>query len=132
MYKCFRKVRIIEGGSLSKTRLSYHQLLAKKKQEYDSFLKKCSCPNIKVHTDLQLIERCLAASVANEKSRKIKDHIESVSLNGKFSHVKLWKLKQKLCPRPQEPPMAKKDEKGNLITVPKSLKELYKRTYKDG
>ena len=57
----------------------------------------------------------------------IKD-VEDV--DGTFSQLKLWKLKRKVCPRPADPPMAKKDEDGNIITVPSQLKKLYSVTYK--
>ena len=52
------------------------------------------------------------------------------SLEGKFSHQGLWKIKQKLCPAANDPPMAKKDEKGNIITAPEALKHLYLETYR--
>ena len=48
---------------------------------------------------------------------------------GNFSQLKIWKLKQKICPKIPDPPMAKKDENGSLITAPELLKSLYLRTY---
>ena len=42
----------------------------------------------------------------------------------------MWKLKSKLLPRPSDPPMAKKDAGGNLITAPLPLKKLYVETYR--
>ena len=38
--------------------------------------------------------------------------------------------KQKFLPRPLDPPMAKIDESGLLITSPNLIKELYLKTYK--
>ena len=42
----------------------------------------------------------------------------------------MWKIKKRICPRPKDPPSAKKDEFGNLITAPSALKNLYLQTYK--
>ena len=39
-------------------------------------------------------------------------------------------IKKKLCPRPNDPPMAKRDTSGNLVTSPENLKSLYLETYK--
>ena len=49
---------------------------------------------------------------------------------GKFSQSGVWKLKNKLCPQSTNPPMAKKDIDGNLVTSPSKLKSLYLETYK--
>ena len=41
----------------------------------------------------------------------------------------MWKLKSKLLPKEMDPPMAKYDDKGNLISAPNALKELYLQHY---
>ena len=41
----------------------------------------------------------------------------------------MWKVKSKLFPRPSDPPMAKKDPYGNIITSQEALKKLYLDTY---
>ena len=43
----------------------------------------------------------------------------------------MWRLKQKLCPRNNDPPMAKRSAGGDLISNPVTLKQLYADTYKD-
>ena len=53
------------------------------------------------------------------------------SMDGNFNQIKIWKMKNKLLPRPTDPPMAKKDKWGNLITSPLPLKNLYLETYKE-
>ena len=58
------------------------------------------------------------------------EHISNLqTLNGSFSNLGMWKLKSKLLPRPRDPPMAKKDAYGNLITSKGALKKLYLDTY---
>ena len=48
-----------------------------------------------------------------------------------FSQAKTWKLKKKLSPKNTiDPPAAKKDEHGNLVTDREALGELYLQTYK--
>ena len=39
------------------------------------------------------------------------------STDGNFSQNGMWKLKSKILPHPSDPPMAKKDDGGNLITA---------------
>ena len=45
------------------------------------------------------------------------------TLDGKFNQIGMWKIKKRICPRPKDPPSAKKDEFGNLITTPSALKK---------
>ena len=53
------------------------------------------------------------------------------TLEGNFSQVGFWKMKQKLWPSSCDPPMTKHDEEGNLVTAPGALKKLYLETYRD-
>ena len=52
------------------------------------------------------------------------------SVDGNFNQARVWKLKNKLLPRPKDPPMAKKDKTGNLITSQEGIKNLYIEEYK--
>ena len=49
--------------------------------------------------------------------------------NGSFSRNGMWKVKAKLLPRQRDPPTAKRDSQGNIITKTESLKQLYLDTY---
>ena len=51
-------------------------------------------------------------------------------MEGKFSNNQMWRLKRKIMPRPREPPTAKKNEEGNVVTHPVKLRNLYLNTYK--
>ena len=44
----------------------------------------------------------------------------------------MWKLRKKICPKKVEPPVAKKDENGDIISEPSQLKKLYKIHIKGG
>ena len=60
----------------------------------------------------------------------ISQHISSLNVtDGSFSQIGLWKMKSKICPRPRDPPMAKRDLKGNLVSAAGPLKQLYIETY---
>ena len=69
-----------------------------------------------------------------EKNRKlVQDHLgkEDNSIEG-FSQAKTWALRKKLCPKnTMEPPAAKKDEHGNLVTNKAQLENLYLKTYQE-
>ena len=67
---------------------------------------------------------------AQKNKKTVTEHISNLqTLNGSFSNLGMWKLKSKLLPRPRDPPMAKKDAHGNLITSKGALKKLYLDTY---
>ena len=81
---------------------------------------------------LELLEEEITEEVATKNAETVREYLKSVeSLDGNFSQVGFWKLKQKLCPVAPDPPMAKKDKYGNLITAPEALKKLYLDTYMD-
>ena len=44
---------------------------------------------------------------------------------------KIWKLKKKLCPKMSEPPSAKVNKQGKLVTNEADIKELYTQTFVD-
>ena len=43
--------------------------------------------------------------------------------------VNMWRLKKEVAPQICDPPMAKKDEHGNIVTDPEKLMDLYVATY---
>ena len=62
--------------------------------------------------------------------KTVQGHIQSIGANGgRFSQTGMWRLKNKFWPKQKDPPMAKFDEKGNLISVPSALKQLYLQHY---
>ena len=53
-------------------------------------------------------------------------------LNGNMCRIKMWKIKQRLCPKNgYSVPVAKKNEHGNLVSSRTQLQDLYVRVYKD-
>ena len=74
------------------------------------------------------------AKICCEKNKKIvEDYLGSQSdtIEG-FSQPRTWKLKKKLAPKNTiDPPAAKKDKAGNLVTDKEGLEALYIETYMD-
>ena len=68
--------------------------------------------------------------MAERNAKLVTEQISQLSsMDGNFYSAGLWKVKNKVLPRPQDPPMAKRDVAGNLITAPLPLKKLYMETY---
>ena len=130
--KSFKKVRITTV-SKPKRILNTTQVVLNQKRILESFLSRCKCPEsrIKAETDINKLDINLTKLIAEKNAKTVKNHVESMVVNGNFSQIKLWKLKKKLCPATREPPMAKRDERGTMITAPELLKALYVRTYED-
>jgi hypothetical protein len=64
--------------------------------------------------------------LATDYLKELNDPLEG------FNIAKTWGLKKKLSPKnTPDPPMAKKDGQGNLVTDKAGLKELYLKTYMD-
>ena len=132
-HKCFKKVRICTGN---KRKLGKDSIQAKLKlrSELKTFIlnNKCKIGNEIAKAKLEEVEDSLAEESSKKNASIVKEQLENLeNLEGNFSHLGLWKLKQKLCPISVDPPMAKNDEIGNLITAPEAIKNLYVRTYQD-
>ena len=69
--------------------------------------------------------------MADKTAKLVTDQLCQLNtIDGNFNSVGMWKVKKKVLPRPTDPPMAKKDSGGNLVTAPLLLKKLYLETYK--
>jgi hypothetical protein len=119
--KCFKKVRIKKSKSKIDERLQ--KLDAMKKE----LVEKPTAVLQKEVEDLEFeIQQCCAA----ENSKKIRDQVSNLSsLDGGFSSNMMWQVKKKVIKKTSDPPMAKKDSHGNLVTAPNLLKDLYKEEY---
>ena len=130
--KCFKKTRIKIGNNkpLGNEDL---QTKLKLKAELKIYLKnsKCKIAKIIVERTLSETELFLEDNFAKQTADIVTKHVEALRAEeGKFSHRGMWKLKRKLFPQAADPPMAKKDVHGNLITSPYLLKMLYADTYR--
>ena len=74
------------------------------------------------------------SQLCSDKNKQIVDDYikdDDLSIEG-FNQIKTWGLKKKLAPKNViDPPAAKKDRTGNLVTDRKELENLYLETYKE-
>ena len=74
---------------------------------------------IRLSNKLKDLEDEIAEVSAAKNAEVVKEHIGSIeSLDGQFSQLGWWKLKQKISPPGNDPPMAKRDVHGNIVTAP--------------
>ena len=79
---------------------------------------------------MEEIEEILIEETAAKNAKIAQEHLETVeTCDGAFSNLGFWKLKQKLRPAANDPPMAKVDNHGNIITSPEGIKDLYVEEY---
>ena len=75
------------------------------------------------------VENKISEKIGTQNANIVRDYINSMSIEGKFSQIGMWKLKNRLIPKDVDPPMGKYDEFGNVITAPEALKALYLSHY---
>ena len=131
-HKCFKKVRIIDGRN-KKLGNQIVQDKLKLKSKLKSFLRNNECKIDQQIAELKLsnIEETITHELASSNAEAVKEYVGNMeTLDGNFSQLGLWKLKKKLCPLKSDPPMAKLDNNGNLVTTAEALKNLYLETYR--
>ena len=85
-----------------------------------------------IEKHIQNLDKKIMKLSATKNARIINDHLSQFQTpEGSFSQTGLWKVKRKLLSRQTDPPMAKKDAEGNLITGIEALQNLYIQTYSD-
>ena len=112
VHKCFKKVRVRpkKCGKLEKMLKHLDKLKSGN----------CSSDEV-IALELEIQEYC-----AEENAKVIKQQVSELSdLDGNFSPNLMWQVKKKVVNRAMDPPMAKRDNDGNLITAPTQLKKLY-------
>ena len=76
--------------------------------------------------ELLRIEEEISANSDTKYFEKIKEQLQIIAnKDGSTNNTGVWKLRQKIFPKPVEKLSAKKDQSGNLITNPEVLKDLY-------
>ena len=132
IHRSFKKIRIKTGGSSTKLGSIVIQEKLERKSKLASFVKNELCLKgiTRAKEELEEIETWLVETCAEKNANLIKLHMKSMEKKeGQFCQLKLWKLKNKICPPKQDPPMGNRDESGSFISAPNLLKSLYLRTY---
>ena len=82
--------------------------------------------------EISRIEDDISRISASRNAELVQDYVRHLdSASGNFSQLGLWRLKRDLCQTQPEPPSAKIDKGGNLISSPNLLKKLYLDTYSE-
>ena len=79
---------------------------------------------------LAIVESDITDINANNIEKHVKKFSDS---EGKLNHLGIWKVTNMVAPKDRDPPMAKMDEFGNLITAraPGPIKKHYLETYRN-
>ena len=109
--KSFRKIRLTNQENKSKVQ----NLLSKRKE-----MSKGS------------VDEEITEEICKRNKQIILEQISGMSdTSGNMNRVKMWKIKQRVCPkRANCVPVAKKDEDGNLVSNKTQLQQLYVSVYK--
>ena len=88
------------------------------KTELQKVIKNSQCQKVceAAKRKLEEVELKIYQNIAEENAKTVTEQVTSLdTFDGNFNQIGMWKIKKKLCPRPRDPPTAKKDESGNLI-----------------
>ena len=134
LHKSFKKIRIKDGGNLSSLQTDTVQDLIAYKTKLSLSLQTVGCKLGRLITESEIIriEDDISTVFSDRNAKLVEEYIEHLdSASGNFSQLGMWKLRNKLCQAQYDPPMAKRDKSGTLITAPSLLKKLYQDTYTD-
>ena len=128
-HQCFSKIRVTNKSKVTKDDL---QGLIQQKSKILEFLDGAKSDlMINWFENYKNMLETIICQLTSEKSATIVKeqvgHLDSIS--GNFCQSGMWKVKRKIYPTVTEPPTAKLDTAGNLITAAEPLKNLYLRTY---
>ena len=82
-------------------------------------------------SQMENLDKIIANECSEENFQKIKDNFQDLSgLNDKLNSNGMWRQMKKLFPKNVQPlPVGKKNKRGQIITNPEQLKDLYLETY---
>ena len=131
-HRAFTKIRIKPQKSLLHSRKNCKNL--REKTDLEKIIKNSESKETieAARHKLEEVELRIYKEISEKNMKLVTEHMAKLdSFDGKFNQLGMWKIKSKLFPRPRDPPTAKKDDYGNLITAPQALKDLYLITYKN-
>ena len=130
-HQSFKKVRIKSNHTQLKNIELEAELKLKTSLEKEFQSVKCDFEKEIVRNKLCQVDEKIVSICSDINVQKITQQISCLNTtDGSFSQTGVWKVKSKVCPRPRDPPMAKRDVQGNLITAVAPLKKLYIDTYR--
>ena len=130
-HQCFAKIRIKNKTIIE--RKDDIQMSLQKKTDLQHLKSQMNSNFTKefFETKIEEIDEIISTKSADRNAHIIREQLDTlIDTEGKFSNVGMWKIKSKLFPQVADPPIAKKDSEGNLITGVEPLKHLFSDTYK--
>ena len=128
-HKAFKKVRITP----TKPQITKVSELMEERKSLKIRIKRCEDmeKQEELLTQVEKLDEIIAEECSEENFQKIKDNFECLS--GKKHQLNcngMWNLMKKVFPKNAPPlPVGKMDSRGQVITNPEELKELYLETY---
>ena len=124
-HKAFKKVRVTNKHKKRESQIN--DLIERRRK-----LKSKQVLSEKDEEEVEDIEEKIAEKCQEENRQKVMDNFSEMNgVDGNLLHQGVWKTKQKLFPKIKPTlPVAKKNLKGQLITNPEELKNLYLDTFK--
>ena len=124
-YKAFKKVRVTNKQKVKKSEIDV--LLDRRKK-----LKNRQLISEKDEDEIDEIEQKISEKCQERNKNKVVEAFGELNdVDGNLAHQGIWKAKQKFSPKIKPSlPVGKKNLKGQLITNPDELKNLYLDTFK--
>ena len=130
--KSFDKIKISSGNMKKNTKLSGLFQKRENLQIKISRLNSLNSDEYKILYDqLEKVNNDIAEKEAEDNFKIVFEnvkHLENDTEN--LNAIQMWKLKRKVCPKKSDPPTAKINDCGEIISEPTALKKLYENTYK--
>ena len=131
-HQCFTQIRIRNKNKVHEDELNKKILILMRDQsklKIELMSAQCNLAKTIIKQKLDELEESIAILVSDKNAEKVSSQISELNTSGGgFSQIGMWRVKNKLFPRPNDPPMAKRDTHGNIITAPSQLKSLYVET----
>ena len=129
--KSFKKIRIsnTQGKKLDKKTSN----LFSKRETLKKRISKTLDEEKKEEFNLMLkeVDDEISNITAEENFKTVKDNVKHlVDDSDNLNCIKMWELRKKLGVKKNEPPVGKKNSKGDLVTEHSQLKKLYEETYR--
>ena len=128
--KCFKKIRI----SSSNNSKDLDQLFAKKEEIRQKVIEAESSDDLEELINLETAYESIVDEIAQNCSERnkdiVKEYMDKENENEPHNQLKTWRLKKRLAPKNiPEPPSAKMNHEGQLVTDKAELEKLYLKTY---
>ena len=126
IHSCFKKVRMTKQRSDPIQK----QLDIRRNIIIDINRAKTASERHDLEDKLERIEEKISQDCSSEHFKKVKQQIQDITNgNGTTDNAKVWKLRQKIFPKPVEQLTGKKDRNGKLVTNVEELKDIYIDSY---